>query len=45
MTNPSFTLARTRDRRVTFIGIVGFAVALAAASQVAIPIPDRKSVV
>ncbi|HET7564427.1 MAG TPA: biotin transporter BioY [Gemmatimonadaceae bacterium] len=39
MTNPSFTLARTRDRRVTFIGIVGFAVALAAASQVAIPIP------
>ncbi|HEX6964707.1 MAG TPA: biotin transporter BioY [Gemmatimonadaceae bacterium] len=39
MTNPSFTLARPRDRRVTFIGIVGFAVALAAASQVAIPIP------
>ena len=39
MTSPSFTVARTRYRRVTIIGVVGFAAALAVASQVAIPIP------
>ena len=37
MTSASVTVAR--DRRVTAIGIVGFAAALAAASQVALPIP------
>jgi biotin transport system substrate-specific component len=39
MTSPSFTLSRSRDRRTTAIGIVGFAVALAVASHVAIPLP------
>lgn len=33
------TLSLTRDRRITTAGIIGFAAALAAASQVAIPIP------
>ena len=33
------SLSLDRDRRVTIIGVVGFAAALAAASQVAIPIP------
>lgn len=33
------TLSLSRDRRVTAAGVVGFAAALAAASQVAIPIP------
>ena len=33
------TLSLDRDRRVTIIGVVGFAAALAAASQVAIPLP------
>lgn len=37
MTDTTLTLAR--DRRVTIAGIIGFAAALAAASQVAIPIP------
>ncbi len=32
-------LARSRDRRTTAVGIVGFAAALAVASHVAIPIP------
>jgi biotin transport system substrate-specific component len=39
MTSPSFTLSLSRDRRTTAIGIVGFAVALAVASRVAIPLP------
>lgn len=33
------TLSLTRDRSVTVLGVVGFAAALAAASQVAIPLP------
>jgi biotin transport system substrate-specific component len=33
------TVVLARDRRLTVVGVVGFAVALAAASQVAIPIP------
>lgn len=33
------TLSYVRDRRLTAIGIVGFAVALAAASQIAVPVP------
>lgn len=33
------TLPLVRDRRRTLIGVVGFAVAMAAASQVAIPLP------
>ncbi|HJR62342.1 MAG TPA: biotin transporter BioY [Gemmatimonadaceae bacterium] len=37
MTTASVSVAR--DRRITAIGIVGFAAALAAASQVALPIP------
>ena len=37
MTHPSFSLSR--DRRLVAIGVVGFALALAAASQVAIPLP------
>jgi biotin transport system substrate-specific component len=39
MTSPSFVLTRTRDRRTTIVGIIGFAVAVAAASHVAIAIP------
>ena len=34
-----FTSTVARDRQLTLLGIVGFAVALSAASQVAIPIP------
>lgn len=37
MTTSSLSLPR--DRRVTLVGVAGFAVALAAAAQVAIPIP------
>lgn len=37
--NYSTTLAAPRPRRVTLVGIVGFAAALALASQVAIPLP------
>ena len=33
------TVSLSRDRRITIAGVVGFAVALAAASQVAIPVP------
>jgi biotin transport system substrate-specific component len=33
------TLAFVQDRRLTMLGVVGFAAALAAASQVAIPLP------
>ena len=33
------TVSLSRDRRLTVVGVVGFAVAVAAASQVAIPIP------
>jgi biotin transport system substrate-specific component len=33
------TLSLSRDRRRTIVGVVGFAVAMAAASQIAIPIP------
>lgn len=33
------TVALPRDRRITGIGIIGFAAALAVASQVAVPIP------
>jgi biotin transport system substrate-specific component len=33
------TYAFTEDRRLTLLGVTGFAVALAAASQVAIPLP------
>jgi biotin transport system substrate-specific component len=33
------TVSLSRDRRLTVVGVVGFAVAMAAASQVAIPIP------
>ncbi|HKO15216.1 MAG TPA: biotin transporter BioY [Gemmatimonadaceae bacterium] len=36
---PSLSLPRTRDARLTALGIVGFALILAAASQVAIPLP------
>lgn len=36
---PSFSLDLARDRQLTLLGVVGFAVALSAASQVAIPIP------
>lgn len=32
-------ISLTRDRRRTIVGVVGFAVAMAAASQIAIPIP------
>jgi biotin transport system substrate-specific component len=41
MTTPSttFFLARRRDRRVALVGAAGFAVALAVASHVAIPVP------
>lgn len=35
----SIALSRPRDARLTILGIVGFALALAAASQVAIPLP------
>jgi biotin transport system substrate-specific component len=37
MTHPSYLLAR--DRRSVAVGVVGFALALAAASQIAIPLP------
>lgn len=37
--NNSSTVSLSRDRRLTIVGVVGFAAALAAASQVAIPIP------
>ena len=35
----TLSLAQSRDARLTAIGVVGFAAALAAASQVAIPLP------
>ena len=37
--NPSLRLALSHERRVAIAGAVGFAAALAAASQVAIPLP------
>lgn len=37
--NNASTVSLSRDRRLTLIGVVGFAAALAAASQIAIPIP------
>jgi len=40
MTSPSYSLVRTRDRRITIVGIVGWAIALAVASQIAIPLPN-----
>src|SRR5438093_1674360 len=39
MSTLSTTLVQTRNARVAIAGIVGFAIALAAASQVAIPLP------
>lgn len=33
------SIVAARDRRITVVGVIGFAAALAAASQVAIPIP------
>jgi biotin transport system substrate-specific component len=36
---PNAAVLASRDRRITVAGVVGFAAALAAASQVAIPIP------
>lgn len=39
MTTLSRTIAPARDARLTVAGIVGFALALAAASQVAMPLP------
>src|SRR3954465_8276430 len=35
----TFSLAVRQDRRVALLGVIGFAIALAAASQIAIPIP------
>src|SRR5918996_842235 len=39
MSTLSPSIARSRDVRITIVGVVGFALALAAASQVAIPLP------
>lgn len=39
MTTPSLLAARLPSRRLTLVGVVGFAAAVAAASQVAIPMP------
>src|SRR5689334_13229751 len=39
MTTLSTSIERPRDVRLTIVGVVGFALALAAASQVAIPLP------
>jgi biotin transport system substrate-specific component len=39
MSTLSTSLGRTRGVRLTIVGVVGFALALAAASQVAIPLP------
>ena len=35
----TFTASLTRDRRITWLGAAGFVVAVAAAAQIAIPIP------
>jgi biotin transport system substrate-specific component len=37
MTHPSFPLSR--DRRLVVVGVVGFALAVAAAAQIAVPLP------
>ncbi|HEX5437116.1 MAG TPA: biotin transporter BioY [Gemmatimonadaceae bacterium] len=42
MTSTPYSLVRSRDRRTTVVGVVGFAVALALASHVAIPIPGTQ---
>lgn len=39
MTTPNITATLTQDTRIALLGAAGFVVALAAASQVAIPIP------
>ena len=39
MSTLSTSIGRPRDVRLTIVGVVGFALALAAASQVAIPLP------
>ena len=39
MSTLSTSIARPREVRLTIVGVVGFALALAAASQVAIPLP------
>ena len=39
MSTLSTSIGRSRDARLTIVGIVGFALALAAASQVALPLP------
>ncbi len=39
MSTLSSSIVRPRDLRLTIVGVVGFALALAAASQVAIPLP------
>ena len=39
MSTLSTSIPRSRDIRLTIVGVVGFALALAAASQVAIPLP------
>ena len=40
MQGNSVTAAQSRGRALTTVGVVGFAVALAAASQIAIPLPN-----
>ena len=39
MTTPSTSTPVSQDRRIAIVGVAGFALALAAAAQVAIPIP------
>jgi biotin transport system substrate-specific component len=39
MTIPSIVFSSRRDSRLTLVGVVGFAAILAAASQIAIPLP------
>ena len=39
MTTISTTASRPQDRRLTLVGVFGFAIALAASAQIAIPIP------